>query len=172
MHNEGDKAKAMSANCLVFHFQRLVHYSVPECPPSRSSSSQDCRVSCSCRCNCQVKLVLPCLPPEEGKELVERVWEGERRGNSFASCRQAFAVLPKQIKLWTHVRLQFYAPSLRSLPHPHPHPHPYPHPAHTHTHRGRGWVIEGGGQALWLCSECQRLHITATLIRSARHLSR
>lgn len=75
MHNEGDKAKAMSANCLVFHFQRLVHYSVCE-SPSRSSSSQDCRVSCSCRCNCQVKLVLPCLPPEEGKELVERVWQG------------------------------------------------------------------------------------------------
>lgn len=41
---------------------------------------------------------------------------------------------------------------------------------HTHTERER--VSDRGGQALWLCSECQRLHITATLIRSARHLSR
>lgn len=135
MHDEGDRARAMSAYSLVFHFQRLVHYSVCESPSRfRFPFSHDCRVSCSCRCNCQVKLVLPCLPPEEGKELVERGDDGRggwRVGNSFASCRQAFAVLPKQIKLWTHVRLQFYAPSLRSLPHPHPHPHPYPHPTHT-----------------------------------------
>lgn len=149
MHNEGDRARAMSAYWLVFHFQRLVHYSACKFPSRcRFPSTHDCRVSCSCRCNCQAKLVLPCLPPEEGKELVERDDDeggggGWRGGNSFASCRQAFAVLPKQIKLWTHVRLQFYAPSLRSLPHPHlhPHPHPYPHPAHTAGRGRRGSVV-------------------------------
>lgn len=172
MHNEGDRARAMSAYWLVFHFQRLVHYSACKFPSRcRFPSTHDCRVSCSCRCNCQAKLVLPCLPPEEGKDLVERDddeggggSEGEEivlqvvgrrspcclnRLNSEHMCACNFTrrrCEAFRIRICTRIHIRIRIP---------------------HTQREGG-----GGVALWLCSECQRLHITATLIRSARHLSR